>query len=164
MSGELRQEVTLYIGAGGDEPEYFARIEEVRDNFGLRAIGEATGGVSMAESEVVLRGDVISFTGRAWDPDGSELMWNLGVLGYGARETMQGAEIAWVWNVGEEHISETVLVVFRIDSERPYAGRIELDDQAFMKYRVLPHFARTHAHRCSSERPRRPSLPPMMAR
>jgi hypothetical protein len=141
MAGELRQEVTLYLssGAGGGEPEYFARIEEVRDNFGLRAVGEATNDGAVAPSGVTLRpGDVVSFTGRAWDPDGGDLVWTVGPLGTGTEVTLHGSEIKWEWEVRERDIADFALVLFKIRSKRPYARSIDHDDKAFIRYRVLP--------------------------
>lgn len=141
MSGELRQAVTIFLssGAGGDEPEYFARIEEVRDNFGMRATGtSSTNG--MANSETILRpGDVLSFVCSAWDPEDGTVEWRIERL---ARDkdavTIKGTDITWDWNVSEEDISDHAFVSFKIKSDRPYSRSAGVDDTVLMFYRVLP--------------------------
>jgi len=144
MSGELRQEITLFLssGAGGPEPEYFPRIEEVRDSYGTRAIGEGTSGSpgdSFVESGIVLRpGDKIAFVAKAWDPEDGLLEWYI----YASarwRGKLTGPVVEWEWLIEEQDISETARVSFTLMSNRPYhrhAGGG--DDNVLIGYKVLP--------------------------
>ena len=139
MTGELRQEIALFLstGAGGPEPEYFARIEEGHDNFGLATTGFAAGGVKAKSSVTLHPGDVVSFVGRAWDPEGSQLEWLL-FNGLDLITRLAGDEIRWEWNVAEGHISEEMDLVFMVHSTRSYHRHQFGDDQARFTYRVLP--------------------------
>jgi hypothetical protein len=81
MSRELRQKITVFrnSGAGGPEPEHFARIEEVTDSCGYRAGGRASGEqIIDTREEMTLRpGDVIEFQGSAVDPHGRPMRWRV---------------------------------------------------------------------------------------
>lgn len=140
MSGQLRQQIALFLsaGGGGPEPEHFARIEDVKDQFGLRLAGGATG-IGSAKSSVTLRpGDTVSFIGSAWDPRNQELEWQI-VVGH-RQETVLGADLNWTWEVRETDISEKASVLFTVRStERSYTRMAQGDDWAFFHYKVLPH-------------------------
>jgi hypothetical protein len=144
MTGELRQEITLFLssGAGGPEPEHFARIEEVRDSFGTRVIGEATAEPmgNLVRSPAVLRpGDTVSFIGRAWDPEGSDLEWRIFLAIRSEHITLRGSEIEWEWQIEQRDISESSYIQFSIESARPYDRTVHnSDDEALLFYRVLP--------------------------
>jgi hypothetical protein len=144
MTGELRQELTLFLstGAGGPEPEHFARIEEVRDNFGTRAVGEATAETLFGNthSDAVLRpGDTVSFIGRAWDPEGGHIEWRIFLAGRSEHIKLSGSEIEWDWQIEQGDISETSYVQCSIVSARPYGRKVNGDDDTVtLFYRVLP--------------------------
>lgn len=140
MSGELRQEITLFLssGAAGPEPEYFPRIEEVRDSYGTRVVGRATGAGHVVYSGVVLRpGDKVSFVARAWDPEDAVLDWSVAIRS-DDRFEFTGSELQWEWLVEERDISENVFVEFRIRSKRAYHRSYRRDDDAVFAYKVLP--------------------------
>ena len=140
LSGEIRQRITIFLSEGKD-PEFFARIEEIRDNYGLRVTGMAVK-PKIHESPVTLRpGDVVTFDGRAWDPQGEELEWTMEV---DSREShkQSGATVVFEWNVEERHIRESLRVDFSVKSPRPYSRNRMDDDSAWIVYRVLP--AREH--------------------
>lgn len=144
MSGELRQEITVFLsqGGGGLEPEYFARIEEVIDSFGTRHTGLSTGGVN-PDSKVVLRpGDVVSFSAKAWDPEDKELSWKVRYAQRQAESEFRGDRIKWDWKVEEGDIGEHFEIHVKISSERVYgrhsfAGE-NFDDLVILEYRILP--------------------------
>jgi hypothetical protein len=139
MAGELRQEITLFLssGAGAPEPEYFARIEEVRDSYGLRAVGHATGPIGSYTSEVVLRpGDRVTFHGRAWDPHGGALTWR--IRANGDKAELEGPSFEWEWTVKESDIGEGTAIWFVVASDRPYSRFDREDDLLQIRYRVLP--------------------------
>lgn len=140
ISGEIRQQVTIYFSSGGpsDEPEHFARIEEIVDNYGLRARGGASSSL-MTQSPVTLRpGDVVTFRARAWDPHGDEIKWRVHVNSRDGETRLKGSEIVFEWSVEEADIGESREVAFDIDSPRPYSRRGGADDTAWIFYRVLP--------------------------
>jgi Swt1-like HEPN len=144
LTGELRQQVTLYRagGGGGPEPEHFARIEEVRDSFGNRVAGSGGADHGLIDGGVVLRpGDRLELSGSAWDPDGLALRWkaelnNIRVLYEGEGE---GEAFTCVWDVQEQDIAEKVEVYVTIASERPYSRHRFFDDMVVIRYRVLPN-------------------------
>lgn len=141
MVGELRQVTTLFLssGAGGPEPEYFPRIEEVRDSYGSRATGHASEGKRVSRNPVTLRpGDTVSFVGRAWDPEGAPIRWEIYLVVQQKNFELSGTEIEWEWEVREEDISEESSVLFTIHSPRPYHRQRQSDDVTSFKYRVLP--------------------------
>jgi hypothetical protein len=143
MTGELRQMVTLFLsrGGGGPEPEHFARIEEVRDNFGLRVTGGSPG---FAESPLTLRpGDVVTFTGQAWDPESSPIEWRIMC---GARvETVyeNGNQLDWTWEIDERDIGDRSAIVMYISTARAYKRTNDGDDRVVLSYRVLPRRAQS---------------------
>lgn len=145
MTGELRQEITLFLsaGAGGDEPEYFARIEDIVDNFGLRLAGSSLGPPSFgtARSAVTLRpGDGVNFRMRAWDPDEQPVKWRVSPPRLGvAFEIGAGLELDWTWQVEERDIGDQAVIAFYITSGRPYSRATSgNDDSAIFVYKVLP--------------------------
>ncbi|MBA3520184.1 MAG: hypothetical protein H0T75_21680 [Rhizobiales bacterium] len=142
MAGELRQEIGLFLsrGGGADEPEYFARIEEVRDSYGMRVVGHGADQSGSGRSNVTLRpGDEISFAGKAWDPDGRDLKWEIFLSNRKERIHLEGASIEWQWRLETRDIGEESSVLFAVESGRPYhRHRDGLDDRVVMWYRVLP--------------------------
>jgi len=141
MTGELRQEIAIFLGGGGGglEPEHFPRIEEVRDSYGMRVVGAASGGTS-GHSQVVLRpGDTISFAARAWDPGGIPFKWRIFLAARREFVFLDGSEIEWEWQIEERDISEKSYLTFTIISSRTYHRTLDAnDDSASLFYRVLP--------------------------
>lgn len=141
MAGQIRQEVTLFLSRGGRlERERWPRIEEVVDNYGLRATGMSGGG-RRAESVVVLRpGATVTFSCRAWDPDGLEPDGILEVIGVGELATKRGLSVEIEWAVDATHVGERVNVVFWLRSPRAHHRHLpRLDDQAELAYSVVPN-------------------------
>jgi hypothetical protein len=145
MTGELRQDITLFLsrGGGGPEPEHFARIESVSDSFGGRAVGTSTSAVGgIHSSSVVLReGDVVSFKGSAWDPEGGELEWQVALMHRIPTIVdidFSGDEMRWDWRIETRDIGENVALMFIVVSPRPYRRKGVGDDTAQFHYRVLP--------------------------
>ncbi len=142
MAGELRQEIGLFLshGAGEDEQEHFARIEEIRDSFGTRAVGHGLEGPRVGEPTLVLRpGDEVSFSGRGWDPEGRPLRWEVWLSNRKERFPLEGTEIEWRWQIEISDIGEKSAVMFSLESGRPYhRERGGWDDSVVLTYRVLP--------------------------
>lgn len=141
MTGELRQEITLFFsaGTGGAEPEHFARIEEVTDNFGTRVVGMSASGHAGRPKVVLRPGDEVSFAARAWDPEGNEVRWKIYLMTRGEFLHFTGGTLDWVWEIREEDISEQSQVKFEIESPRHYSRTQHgTDDSALMIYRILP--------------------------
>jgi hypothetical protein len=142
MTGELRQQVTLFraAGAGGPEPEHFPRIEIVRDSFGHQIAGMAQRPlVALDAGDIVLRpGDEIAFSGSAWDPDGETLHWSVGRVGEPALLEATGDDFEYTWRVSEADIAEAVFVQIDVSSGRSYHRHSGYDDRLMFRYRVLP--------------------------
>lgn len=143
MTGEMRQEMTVFLSAGGGGPrrEHFARIEEIRDSYGLRTRGQASGGPLLQRSSLVLHpGDGVTFIGRAWDPEGAAVTWEITKFIQGTRlASLESHEIEWTWEVGEADIGEMVGIQFLIKSPRGYSRNMGGgDDVASVSYDVLP--------------------------
>lgn len=143
MTGELRQDITVFLssGAGGPEREHFARIEEIRDSFGARQVGKLISGWpgDLRSSNILRPGDVVSFSGRAWDPEGKPLKWRLYLAARKEFIQQEGADMAWDWHVNERDIGEASFITFHIYSARSYSRELEgHDDQASFFYTVLP--------------------------
>jgi hypothetical protein len=142
MAGELRQEITVFLsrGAGGTEREHFPRIEEVLDSFGNR-VAPDTHILDTYDTGLVLRvGDVVTFSGRAWDPDGDELTWTVTSGGVRTLATIQGNEFELVWTTSVEDIAEMRQVSFQLASSKPYHRRGFYDANVTFNYRVLPPY------------------------
>jgi hypothetical protein len=140
LTGQIRQEITLFYsqGEGSGEPQHFARIEELRDNFGNRVSGKYSGTPAPTpNSPPILRpGDSVTFTGRAWDPQGEELDW---MLESGPRHIATGLEIEWTWQITAEDIGDPKQLVFVVKpTTREYVRSSRYDDKAMLVYRVLP--------------------------
>lgn len=141
ITGELRQAITIYLseGSGGPDREYFPRIEEIRDSFGNRAGG---GSISYVQTNLTLRvGDTITFTGKAWDPDGDPLAWRISI-GFPSRSTIDinGNEFEWQWTLRMEDVHERFRMMFRLNSSKPYHKNGDYDGLASLVYRVLPPY------------------------
>ena len=141
MTGELRQQVTLFIssGAGGPESEHFPRIEVVRDSFGHHAMGKQ-GEFVFVHPDITLRpGDEVVFSGSAWDPDGRSLTWAIKL--HAARHhlaTIRGEAFEYTWQVSESDIAQQGFVSFLVSSDRSYHRLDGHDDEVNLVYRILP--------------------------
>jgi hypothetical protein len=141
MTGEIRQQVTLFrsAGGGGPEPEHFPRIESLIDSFGNTK--EMAAMARFASTGLTLRpGDVVTFSGSAWDPSGNPVSWraqfNHGPVLY---EWQEGNELECTWLVQESDIRESVFLEISLRSNKSYhrlAGGV--DDKVTFVYTVLP--------------------------
>ena len=141
ITGEIRQAITMYLsaGAGDEEPEHFPRIEEVRDSFGLRVGGSASGEGAGQISPITLRpGDVVVFNGKAWDPQNGVIEWTFQRFPSQLRYTAMGPEIHWEWIVQEHDICWRTRVHFTINFEKKYHRYGRVDDSVTFTYKVLP--------------------------
>lgn len=139
MTGEFRQQVTLFRarGGGGPEPEHFPRIEFVRDSFGNQA--ESQHRVIPKQTGIVLRpGDEITFSGMGWDPGGEMLHWKVGVIGGPDLLDASGPDFECTWRVSESDIGENSFVTAEVTSGRSYHRLGDYDDKTIIAYRVLP--------------------------
>ncbi|WP_157035260.1 hypothetical protein [Actinocatenispora sera] len=136
MSGELRQQITLYLskGAGGLEREHFPRIEYLRDNFG----NEGGDALSIETGLTLRAGDTLHFTGRAWDPDGDIPTWEVFVNGRGAVFTSEGSEFEWDFAIGTSHINVRASVLIFLKSPKTYHKHNSFDEATTFYYSILP--------------------------
>jgi hypothetical protein len=142
MTGEFRQQVTLFRARGGGkpEPEHFPRIEIVRDSFGNQTEYSEIRLVEQIAGLVLRPGDEITFSGTGWDPDGEILHWNVSVLGGSGSVLLEntGADFECTWQVSESDISQSCFIVVQLSSGRSYHRVAGYDDKVTLMYRVLP--------------------------
>jgi len=141
MAGEIRQQVTIFRSQGGtgEQPEYFPRIEELRDSFGTKAVGRAAGGRRTPSHLVLNPGDTIVFSGDAWDPANRPIAWDVRVITPGVSIfSGTGERFSAEWEISELNVGEAVIVVARVTSDRPYHRNRGFDDEAQLTYKVLP--------------------------
>jgi Swt1-like HEPN len=139
MTGEIRQQVTLFrsAGGGGPEPEHFPRIESLIDSFGNT---KDTIMFGVVHTKLTLRpGDVVTFSGSAWDPNGDPVSWKARFLhGPVLRDWQEGNELECTWLVQESDIAESVFLEFSLRSNKTYHRQLGTDDKATFMYTVLP--------------------------
>jgi hypothetical protein len=142
MTGEIRQQVTLYLSTMSDERQHFPRIERVEDSFGNVGHGRATSGSGHVALALVLHpDDVVTFVLDAWDPGALSVTWNVLIAGRWHHGIAQDNHAGFTWHVESAQISDPCLVAFNIVSPRAYhreAGPLTVDDQCSFTYRVLP--------------------------
>ena len=145
ITGEIRQTVTMFLsqGSGGPEVEYFPRIEEVKDNFGLRVSdnGPTFTEHKVGTSTMILRPkDVVLFEAKAWDPENKSPKW---LIYFGAKKSryeLEGLEVKFSWQIEEADVAENSWISIDMTSERNYhrhaAGH---DSGLILSYKVLPN-------------------------
>jgi hypothetical protein len=142
ICGELRQDITLYLAVMNDEPEHFPRIERVEDSFGNVVPPDMSSLLFINTGLTVRPGDVVVFTGSAWDPDSMEITWNVQLPSSGIiDEVCKGNNMTFTWNVTQENIGDPGSVAFGISSPRTYhrgSMMVGPDDTCYFSYRVLP--------------------------
>jgi hypothetical protein len=139
MTGELRQQVTLFrsSGLGGPEPEYFPRIESVTDSLGNQKVG-LTGDPFLRTNITLRPGEEIAFSGSAWDPGGEPVRWVVRVNANAPLLEATGLDFECTWSVAEGDIGDMVMVDVQIASDRAYHRGGPRDDHVTLVYRVLP--------------------------
>jgi hypothetical protein len=144
MTGQLRQEITVFLSTGGTgpEPELFPRIEEVRDNFGTRAVGQATDNTNVGEgtSTMVLHpGDKLAFVARAWDPEDGPIKWTVHFPTQNRILDFKGHVIEVEWTIELRDVAQSSYLYFQIASTRPYHRHTDgHDDATSMRYVIRP--------------------------
>jgi hypothetical protein len=136
ISTEIRNKVTIartMTGVGGRE--HFPRFESVVDSFGNQAVGEHS---KFKQTGMILHpDDRVEFRCRGWDPDGEPFQMKWRPIPPGDREEAFGAD--FVWEVGQENISEDTRIQITLASGRSYHRRHGgYDDMAEFAYTVLP--------------------------
>lgn len=94
-------------------------------------------------SAVILRpGDVVSFTGKAWDPEAAELSWIVRYTQRHEEVEFHGDLIHWNWKVNEKDIGDQFEIHVKVSTDRAYSRHsfagIGCDDLVIIKYKVLP--------------------------
>lgn len=143
LTGLIRNEVTIYLSETAtteDEPEFFARIEEVVDHFGNRYVGRATGRGSGSPLQRLYVGDVLTLQCRGADPQGKELNWYMHTLGV-VGQNFRGDTVKIDYEITNAAVGvDTAFLIHLRCPERPYS-RLDLDDddRLILRFRVDPH-------------------------
>ena len=140
MTGEIRQQVTLFrsAGGGGPEPEHFPRIESLIDSFGNTKEMHTMGFV---HTRLTLRpGHGVTFSGSAWDPNGDPVSWKVQVVnGPLLHDWQEGNELECTWHVLESDIRQSRFVEIQLRSNKAYHRNGDgSDDTVTFVYAVLP--------------------------
>jgi hypothetical protein len=144
LTGLIRNEVTIYLSEKAmteDEPDFFARIEEVIDHFGNRYVGKATDGRgSGTSSQRLYVGDILTLQCRGADPQGKELYWDMHTLG-AVGQNFRGDTGRLDYKITDAAVGvSTAFLVHLRCLERPYS-RLDMqdDDLLILRFRVDPH-------------------------
>jgi hypothetical protein len=144
LTGLIRNEVTIYLSEKAttkDEPDFFARIEEVVDHFGNRYVGRATDGRgSGTSSQRLYVGDVLTLQCRGADPQGKELYWDMHTVG-AAGHNFRGDAGRFDYEITNDAVGvNTAFLIHLRCLERPYS-RLDMDDddRLIVYFRVDPH-------------------------
>jgi hypothetical protein len=143
LTGLIRNEVTIYLSARAtteDEPDFFARIEEVVDHFGNRYVGRATDGIGAGSpAQRLYVGDVLTLQCRGADPQGKELYWDMHTLG-AVGQKFKGDAGRFDYEITNAAVGvKTAFLIHLRCLERPYS-RLESsdDDRLILRFRVDP--------------------------
>lgn len=140
IAGDIRNRVTIYMSSQDPAGEYWPRVESVTDSFGKSASnpGEA---VNSIQTGLTLRpGDVVTYTCRATDPQGRELVWYFERHGH-TTEPVSGADVEMRWEVSENDVGDDIhnhLLMKVKDATWHRLGPNRPDAQVSFMYRVLP--------------------------
>ncbi|HXE03034.1 MAG TPA: hypothetical protein VN518_00250, partial [Methyloceanibacter sp.] len=92
------------------------------------------------QSKTILRpGDLISFSGTAWDPNNNPIRWQVRIVGrpFNEYQTLD-ALTNWEWRVEERDIGEPAMIEIGVISSKPYHRYGNRDDYISIMYQVLP--------------------------
>lgn len=144
LTGLIRNEVTIYLSEKArteDEPDFFARIEEVVDHFGNRYVGKATDGRGSGNpSQRLYVGDILTLQCRGSDPQGKELYWDMNALGTAGRN-FKGDTGRLDYEITNREVgASTAFLAHLRCPERPYS-RLDMDDddRLILHFRVDPY-------------------------
>lgn len=144
VAGEIRNRVTLYMSTQDEAGDYYARIEEVSDNFGNRIDGVETlewANANLTTNLTLSVGQVVTFRCRASDPQGRTLTWYLETYpaSYGPAVVATGGDVELQWTVTTEHVSGKSSAWVKLVSDSPYHRWPDGNDGfAAFHYRVDP--------------------------
>lgn len=152
IAGHFQNMVSIYRSGNEDSMNYYPKIEQVVDNFGITgAAGFAAGVTTGPRLDVGTR---LTFTGSATNARGKPVKWQLlrttadhpDVTGYYGtiEEVGEGDNIAIECQIGEEDVSERFWIVIRITTDskwhRHQTGNRPYDDFVYFCYRVNPPY------------------------
>jgi len=136
MTGEIRNQVTIWRSEQGPDMKYFPEIVSVTDSFGMQLRnGKVT--------ETILRpGQTVTFRCAGTDPHGRLLRWELRVVSRGGSMIMEdarkGDEVTLTWEVVDNHIRENADIWITMWSDSPHHRHGEYDERYHLHYHALP--------------------------
>lgn len=124
IAGQLRSQVALFRSMNNSSSRYYPLIEDVVDNFGHRGMksGEAGSYSPTLRLEV---GDTLTFSGKAFNAKGKPVRWYIitgSVFPASTRkkEVAVGDSVTFNYTISEDDVSESRLLVIRIESDSKY--------------------------------------------
>lgn len=146
ISGQIRNQVTLYLSTQDPAGDVYPRIEFINDSFGRgfrseEARGELAGTVT-APLVVVMPGESVIFSCSAIDPQNRELEWWITGADHLRREprrTESGAVVELIWHVTDADVRElgTVEIYMRTTTGQ-YHRCGSFDQRAYFRFTVRP--------------------------
>ncbi|GAA4960575.1 hypothetical protein [Kineococcus glutinatus] len=143
IAGDIRNRVTIYLSAKDSEGDPFARIESVTDGHGKSAQDPSSNLITT--TGLTLRpGQPVTFTCRATDPKGQELLWTLEIPGRHSEwdaDHASGTEVTLRWIVTEQDVRQACYARIRMRAKGAKHHRYGPDQDdgiVTFQYRVLP--------------------------
>jgi hypothetical protein len=139
ISGEIRTKVTLHLSQQSIDSMHYPIIESIRDSFG-NVPSHLDGGIfDQVDTDVHLQvGQLVSFEGRAWDPQGRELIWHWGVTIADAESSAIGNDVTIGWTPLEKDVRRSCHFVIEMKSTGPYHRSRSYDHRVTFGYTVDP--------------------------
>ncbi|WP_146083598.1 MULTISPECIES: hypothetical protein [unclassified Rathayibacter] len=146
ISGQIRNQVTLYLSSQDPAGEIYPRIESIADSFG-RGFESTTGRGEIAGAVttpliLVQPGDQVVFTCFGLDPQERELEWSITGANHLQRESQVGASgqaVELTWAVADDEVRESGLVEIKMQSVGARYFRCGYFDQrAYFQFIIRP--------------------------
>jgi len=149
ISGQLRNQVTIYRSSVTDSAQYYPQIESVTDSFGWRMPKGTTQVITGPDQfRVGTRlevGQTVQFNCSGWDARDRTLYWRLfRVEAYWATSqkrlvsSAEGTEALLTWQVTDEDVGEYSHAIIEMISASRFHLHKDYDDQVLFTYAVNP--------------------------
>ncbi|NMD58309.1 hypothetical protein [Tsukamurella columbiensis] len=145
IAGQIRNQVTIYMSSQDPSGEYYPRIESITDSYGHTFtpsdLGKNEAYNARVEWEITVGvGEQVRFACVGTDPQGRELVWELthANIGYCPPYLLEGNEVEFVWEVGDEHVRWNPTVVIEVGAkDAPHHRYTKFDAKVDWAYREV---------------------------
>lgn len=139
-SGQLRNQVSLFLSRDDGPHRYYSSIESVTDSFGYSGGTSYDADLHVCPTRLSV-GERITFQCMGIDPRGRELTWRLEVGNSFDKveiATAAGVPAELVWDIGAAHVGEKRWVRISIEHDGSFQRWGNYDDERFYTYHVNP--------------------------